>query len=100
MKVTGRKVELRASEVDDASCPIDPRWAALQIRRYGLSLVAESKKLSRFGKCPGVLAEAGYEVVVVDDGGSSTAAKSSAVRQTPASERKESKRRNTHIPTT
>lgn len=67
MKVDGNRVELNQSELDDASCPRNPAWGAAMIRSFGLSTVADSKRMAHFAKCPDVLERAGYEVTVVED---------------------------------
>jgi len=65
MRIEGRRVILKRDEI--GSCPIRKGWAVGMIRNYG---VREDFKgaLAEFVRCPEVLEEAGYEVVIEEEG--------------------------------
>lgn len=62
MKVEGHKVTLKLEEVCE-ECPAKPKCAASMIKQYGVQTRPEGR-LGKFSRCPEVLKEAGYKVVI------------------------------------
>jgi len=60
-------VYLTRDEVDEISCPTNPRWAASQIRSYGPARCARSGKLSSLLSCVSLLESVGLDYVILDE---------------------------------
>jgi len=67
MEVDGLNIKLDQSEVNEAYCPVDPKWISGFIRRLGIDAARETPKVSRYLTCPSVLEAAGYRVQIVAD---------------------------------
>jgi len=66
MEIDGLNIKMLRSEVSEW-CPLDTPFAASQVRRYGIPLVAASKRMSHYASCPAVLEKAGYSVEIIEE---------------------------------
>lgn len=61
MEVVNGKVILTEDEIN--WCPIDTKWAARMVQIYGPDTGSRGR-LSKLSRCPEVLKQAGYEVII------------------------------------
>ena len=66
MEVEGRTVRLKESEVGRV-CPVNPTFAASQVRLYGPNVGRPGTPLAQAARCPDVLRAAGYRVEILPD---------------------------------
>jgi len=65
MEVKDGILVLRADEVDQGSCPINPKWGASQVSAYPLDVVVKSEKLAPLLLCSKVLEMANISFRIV-----------------------------------
>ena len=66
MRIEGRTIYLKRDEVS-SMCPADPRWAVRALQMYGLRTDFKSAILNEVVRCPHILKELGYHVVIEDE---------------------------------
>jgi hypothetical protein len=66
VRVEGITVYLKESEVQEAACPLDTKWAVSQIRMYGADANFKGR-LASLSRCPRVLEDAGYQVKIEEE---------------------------------
>ena len=66
MRIEGKTVYLHREEISDV-CPADPRWAVRALQMYGVRSTYKSEILNTAVRCPKILEELGFKVVVEDE---------------------------------
>ena len=66
MEVDGHTIRLKESEVSRV-CPVNPTFAASQVRLYGPEVGRPGSPLAQAARCPDVLMAAGYKVEILPD---------------------------------